>query len=137
VRPLLRVELLGQLHRSFHVREEHRHLLALALERGLRLQDLVGEMLRGVVAGRALGRARALPSGSRSRFAAHRADPIAVRGDPREDPPLERRHLLHVHQLLDECLGLVVVQLEFDPQGAEGEAPVPFQQEPCPLDRPR
>jgi hypothetical protein len=43
--PLLRVELLGQLHRARHVGEQHRHLLALAFERGLRLQNFLGEML--------------------------------------------------------------------------------------------
>ena len=46
--PLLRVELLGELHRALHVGEEHRHLLALAFEGGLRLQDLLGEVLGGV-----------------------------------------------------------------------------------------
>jgi hypothetical protein len=51
--PLLRVELLGQLHRPLHVGEEDRHLLSLTLEGGLRLQDLIGEVLRGVGARRA------------------------------------------------------------------------------------
>jgi hypothetical protein len=52
--PDLGVHLLGQLHRALHVGEEHGHLLALAFEGGLRLQDLVGQVLRGVVAGRPL-----------------------------------------------------------------------------------
>ena len=46
--PLLGVDLLGQLHRALHVGEEDGHLLALALQGGLRLEDLVGEVLRGV-----------------------------------------------------------------------------------------
>ena len=46
--PLLGVELVRQLHRALHVGEQHRHLLALALQGGLRLEDLVGEVLRGV-----------------------------------------------------------------------------------------
>ncbi|MCX5738622.1 MAG: hypothetical protein NTZ61_09035, partial [Proteobacteria bacterium] len=49
--PLLGVELPGQFHRALHVREQHRDLLALAFERGLRLQDLVREMLGCVGAG--------------------------------------------------------------------------------------
>jgi hypothetical protein len=49
--PLLRVELLGQLHRTLHVGEEDGDLLALALKGGLRLQDFVGEVLGSVRAG--------------------------------------------------------------------------------------
>jgi hypothetical protein len=56
--PLLRVELAGQLHRPLHVGKQHRDLLALAFERRLRLEDPVGEVLRGVGAGVALGRRR-------------------------------------------------------------------------------
>ena len=44
LRPRLRVELLGQLHRALHVGEEHGDLLALAFEGGLRIEDLVGEV---------------------------------------------------------------------------------------------
>ncbi len=32
--PVLGVDLLGEIHRALHVGEEHRHLLALAFERG-------------------------------------------------------------------------------------------------------
>ena len=46
--PLLGIELLGELHRALHVGEEHRHLLALALEGTARCEDLLGEVLRGV-----------------------------------------------------------------------------------------
>ena len=46
--PLFGVYLLGQLHRAFHIREQHRHVLALALERRARGQDLVGQVLGGV-----------------------------------------------------------------------------------------
>jgi hypothetical protein len=54
--PLLGVDALSQLHRALDVGEEHRHLLALALQRGLALEDLVGQVLGRVVAGVALGR---------------------------------------------------------------------------------
>ncbi len=47
--PHLGVELLGQLHRALHVGEHHGHLLAFAFQRGLGLQDLVGEVLWRVV----------------------------------------------------------------------------------------
>ena len=46
--PLLGVALLGELHRAHHVGEQHRHLLALALEGGAAGTDLLGEVLRGV-----------------------------------------------------------------------------------------
>ncbi len=46
--PIFRVELLGQIHRALHVGEQHRHLLPLAFESGLRLQDLFGEVLGSV-----------------------------------------------------------------------------------------
>jgi hypothetical protein len=42
---LLRVAVSQQLHRALHVGEENRDLLALALERGLRREDPLGEML--------------------------------------------------------------------------------------------
>ena len=45
---LLRVAIGQQLHRAFEVREQHGHLLALALQRSARGQDLLGEMLWGV-----------------------------------------------------------------------------------------
>src|SRR5262249_49789219 len=46
--PFFGIHLLGEIHRPLHVGEEHGHLLALAFESGLRLQDLLGEMLWGV-----------------------------------------------------------------------------------------
>ena len=46
---------LGQLHRALDVGEEHAHLLALALERRLALEDLLGQVVGRVVAGVALG----------------------------------------------------------------------------------
>jgi len=49
--PFLRINLLGQLHRAFHIGEQHGHLLALAFERGLGLEDLVGEVAGSVGAG--------------------------------------------------------------------------------------
>jgi hypothetical protein len=52
--PLFGTQLRGELHRSFHVGEEHRHLLALAFEGAARSQDLFGEMFRSV--GERIGR---------------------------------------------------------------------------------
>ena len=52
--PHLGAGLLGQFERALHVREQDRHLLALALEGGARLQDPLGEMARCVVARRTL-----------------------------------------------------------------------------------
>ena len=45
---LLGIAVGEQLHRALQVGEEHGDLLALALERGLRGEDLLGEVLRGV-----------------------------------------------------------------------------------------
>src|SRR5439155_9743698 len=58
--PLLGVDLLGQLHRAFHVGEEDRHLLPLAFEGGARGEDLLGEVRRRVGAGGTLCRTRGL-----------------------------------------------------------------------------
>ena len=46
--PLLGVALLGELHRAHHVGEQHRHLLALALQGAAAGADLLGEVLRGM-----------------------------------------------------------------------------------------
>jgi hypothetical protein len=56
LRPRFRIHPLGNLHRAPDVDEEHRHLLALALERRLRPQDLLRKVLRGVGARVTLGR---------------------------------------------------------------------------------
>ncbi len=48
--PLLGIELIRQLHRSLHVGEQDCDLLALAFERALRPQDLVGQVLGRVAA---------------------------------------------------------------------------------------
>jgi hypothetical protein len=45
---LLGVAVREQLHRALEVGEENGDLLALALERGFRGEDLLGEVLRGV-----------------------------------------------------------------------------------------
>ena len=42
-----------QFHRAFHVGEEHGHLFAFPFEGGLRCEDLLGEVLRGVGLSRA------------------------------------------------------------------------------------
>ena len=73
--PLLGVELLGELHRALHVGEQHRHLLALAFERGVRRENLVGEMLRRVGTGVTLRRTRRLSqalAAAVAEFLAHR-----------------------------------------------------------------
>jgi hypothetical protein len=44
--PILGIDVLGEVHRALHVREHHRHLLALPVERALHLADLVGKMRR-------------------------------------------------------------------------------------------
>src|SRR5262245_896398 len=49
--PVLWVDLRGDLHRSLHVGEEHRHLFTLTLQGGARREDLLGEVLRSVGAG--------------------------------------------------------------------------------------
>ena len=46
--PLLGVASLGELHRSHHVGEQHRHLLSLPLQRTLAGADLLGEVLGDV-----------------------------------------------------------------------------------------
>src|SRR5262249_26704701 len=55
--PVLGIDLLGELHRALHVREEHGHLLALTLERAAGPEDLLGEVRWGVGLG---GRPRRL-----------------------------------------------------------------------------
>ena len=55
---LLGVAVGEQLHRALEVGEEHRDLLALALEGGLRGEDLLGEVLRGVGLGAGANRGR-------------------------------------------------------------------------------
>ena len=45
---LFRIAIGEQLHGAFEIGEQHRHLLALAFERGLRGQDLLRNMARGV-----------------------------------------------------------------------------------------
>src|SRR5215831_20768186 len=44
----LRITVSKQLHRSFHIGEEHRDLLALAFESALRRKDLLGEVFGGI-----------------------------------------------------------------------------------------
>ncbi len=110
--PRFRIELLGQLHRALHVGEEHGDLLALAFERGLRLEDLVGEVFRGV----------------RARVAFRRRDAARRRcRGPCERVLLAPGDALHVDQLLDDLLERVVVQLELSPQHPQGQAAVLFE----------
>jgi hypothetical protein len=78
--PRLGIDSLGELHRALHVREHHRHLLALALESGLRVQDLVGEVLGGVRARVLLACVRG--DRRRQRGGATVAELLASRVDP-------------------------------------------------------
>ena len=68
---LLGIAVGEQLHRALEVGEEHRHLLALAFEGGLRGEDLLGEMLGGVglrgVELRCRGGAAVAPAGAHTR----------------------------------------------------------------------
>ena len=95
--PFLRIDALLQLHRALDVGEQHRHLLAFALEGRLRLEDLVGEVPGGVVARGALvcrrwGWRRRCRRCSR----------------PDQDVPVPARHLLNVDQLVGELGQLFV-----------------------------
>jgi hypothetical protein len=45
---LFGIDLVGEVHRAFHVGEEHRHLFPLAFEGAARGEDLLGEVLRGI-----------------------------------------------------------------------------------------
>ena len=53
--PRLGVELPGKLHGTLYVGEHHRHLLALAFERGTRRQYFLGEMFRCIGLRRSFG----------------------------------------------------------------------------------
>src|SRR6266851_3430923 len=55
IKTFLRPQPLGHLHRALHIGEQHRDLLALAFQRRLRLQNLVGEKL-GRIRARTLGK---------------------------------------------------------------------------------
>ena len=73
--PQLRVGLLGQIHRADHVGEQDRDLLALTIEIGPRVTDLVGQVLGGV--GARVTLCRRLPSRPRLRSARRREPPPA------------------------------------------------------------
>jgi len=131
--PGLGIHLLRQLQRLLDVGEQHRDLLALALQRRLGPKDAVDEMLRGVVAGGA-SRCPPFPNGDPG----DRTGGVTLlgsRSEPGQDLALERGHLLNVHQLLDECLGLVVAQLELELQSPQGDPALLAQQLSGPPDR--
>jgi hypothetical protein len=46
--PLLRIDLLAEVHRAFQIREEHGHVLALSLDGASRREDLLSEVLRRI-----------------------------------------------------------------------------------------
>ena len=123
--PVLGIELLGQLGRPLHVREEHRHLLALALEGGLRLKDLVGQVLGGVVAWVACGPVHSLRCGG---LGAH------SRASPDEGALVPHRHLLDLHQFLDQLVERLVVERELALQHAERDPALLLEQGLRPAD---
>ena len=82
--PLLGVALLGELHRAHHVGEQHRHLLALALERAAAGADLLGEVLRG--------RGERLAHGRAARARAHRRTAASGRIRCRISVPARSRY---------------------------------------------
>ena len=91
--PLFRIDLRRQLHGTLHVDEEHRHLLALALEGAARGEDPLGEVLRGVGAratrrDAGLRRGR-LPAGV-AELRARLERPAAAGADNREPRPALR-----------------------------------------------
>ena len=75
---LLGIAVGQQLHRALEVGEEHGDLLALAFQRGLRGQDLLGEVLGRVGLGR--GEARLAAGGPASTGWAHSGQNFAGRG---------------------------------------------------------
>jgi hypothetical protein len=119
--PLLRIDLLRELDRALHVREQHRHLLALAFERAARGQDLVGQVRGGVVARGAFGLPRL--GGSRRHT-----------GGRGECAPVPHGHPLDLHQLLDQLVEGVVAEVELALESAEGDAPVAFEKRSSLLD---
>jgi hypothetical protein len=105
-----------QLRGAFEVGEEHRHLLALAFERGPGLQDLLGEMVGNVgrrcpsrVGGRHFGGGRL--TGPDQHLA------ILIDGQP-----------FGIDQLSFQVLEVFFIQVEAPPEGAVGHAPVALQQ---------
>ena len=60
-------ELRGELHRALNVGEQHRDLFTLTFEGGLRLQDFIGEVLRGIDSRITVGVGRAVGNIVRSR----------------------------------------------------------------------
>jgi hypothetical protein len=75
--PVLRVEPLGQLHRPDHVREQHRHQLALPLQRAARRQHPLGQPVRRI--GAPIARCRTTGAAGRCGYALHRRPPRARR----------------------------------------------------------
>jgi hypothetical protein len=122
--PGLRVHLSGQLHRALHVRKEHGDLLALSLQGTAAGEDPLGQVLRGVGGGGALG---LLFDGSW----AHRRCTGRRRAaaDPDQDPALfVRGHALDLDELLLEVLEGLVVQIELTAQHAVRDATVLLQE---------
>jgi hypothetical protein len=75
--PVLRVEPLGQLHRPDHVREQHRHQLALPLQRAARRQHPLGQPVRRI--GAPIARRRTTGAAGRCGCALHPRPPRARR----------------------------------------------------------
>ena len=106
------VELFRHRREARHVREQDRHLLALAFEGGLRVQNSVGEVL---------GRGR---RPLRPRLARRRGC------GPGERLVLAYGHVLVVDKLLDDLRERVVVERELSPEPQVGQAAALFEVPP-------
>ena len=123
--PRLRVELLGELHRTLHIREEHGHLLTFALECAAAGQDPLRQVLWGVGGEVALGCCGLRRDGG------VRTVILLLAINPREYPTtLVDRHLLNVDQLFLQFLERLVVELELPAQDAVGDAPILLEKAP-------
>jgi hypothetical protein len=102
--PLLGVDLLGQLHRALHVGKQDADLLALALERRLALEDLLGQVLGGVVAGVAL------------RCRCGRVTWSGSWACPRQDMLFLNRNALDLDELVDQLFERIIIERELSLQ---------------------
>ena len=115
------VELFRHRREARHVREQDRHLLALAFEGGLRVQNSVGEVLGRVRARVAFGRGR---RHLRPRLARRRGC------GPGERVVLAYGNALVVDKLHDDLRERVVVERELSPEHPVGQAAALFEVPP-------
>ncbi len=118
--PLFWIDLLAELHRPLHVGEQHRHLLALALESAAGGEDLLGEVLRGVGARVGCGRRDA---GGRN------GTSLCAR--PHEDVALKDGDALDLYQLVAELGERLRIEIELSAEGTQGYAPMALEERAC------